>query len=186
MDRRCREHEEGLATLAEGGSVPETEAHVAVCPECAARLKALRKTVGAARLPYFDAPSDLVNRARALMAPATKRRLVARLLGNSLAGAGARGTATEEFALHVGTEEHSIRLQFVPRKGGWEVAGRAPGESWRVVHQESEIVSGPAGRFRFAVPSLEESGFLLRAPESDIHAVEIEVPAASELLHRGD
>lgn len=171
--------------LAEGGSALETEAHVATCPECNVRLKALRKTVEAARLPYFDAPTDLVNRAKALMAPAARRRLVARLLGNSLAGAGARGTATEEFALHVGTEEHSVRLQFVPRKGGWEVAGRAPAAGWHVVRLGSEEVSGPAGRFRFPVPSLEESGFLLRSPESDTHAVEIEVPAASELLRRG-
>lgn len=180
MERRCREHEEGLATLAEGGSAPETQAHVAACPLCTARLSELRKTVDAARMPLFDAPAELVARAQALMAPATRRRLIARLLGNGLAAAGARGAVKEEFALHVGIEEHSVRLQFVPMKGGWELAGRAPAEGWRVVRPGSETVAGLSGRFRISVPSLEDSHFVLRSSD-----VEIEVPAASELLRRG-
>ncbi|RYG23112.1 hypothetical protein EON82_15050, partial [bacterium] len=171
MERRCREHEEGLATLAEGGSAPEAEAHVASCAACASRLAELRKTVESARLPFFDAPAELVARAQALMAPAVRRRWVARLLGNGLAASGARGAVKEEFALHVGTDEHSVRLQFIPTRTGWEMAGRAPAEGWQVVHGDVEMVCGPSGRFRLAVPSLDDSGFLLRSPES-----EIEVP----------
>ena len=180
MDRRCREHEEGLATLAEGGSAPQAESHVAGCEACVARLAELRKTVEAARLPFYNAPEELVARAQGLMAPALRRRWVARLLGNSLAGTGARGSATEEFALHVGTEEHSVRLQYIPIRGGWEIVGRAPAEGWRVVHGDRETVCGPSGRFRIDVPSLERAGFALLSSDS-----EIEVPAASELLRRG-
>lgn len=172
----CKRHEEGLATLAEGGEAPEAARHVAECPACGTRLEGLRRMVAAARVPAFAAPADLVARAQALMRPAAPRRLIARLLGNGLAASGARRGGAEDFALHVGTDDVSVRLQYAPTKGGWEILGRAPGEGWSV----AGTPCGPSGRFRLLVPSLEESAFVLRSTE-----VEIEVPSARRLLDDG-
>lgn len=178
MNGRCKDHEEGLATLAEGGVAPEAAAHVAVCPACAAREAELRRIVMSARLRQESADAALIARAQGLMAG--RPRLVARLLGSGLAAAGARSTGAEAFALHVGAGGVSIRLAYAPAAGGWEILGRAPGEGWSVQRGDDETPCVPAGRFRLVVPSLDDAAFVLRSPQLDVA-----IPAAAELLDRG-
>ncbi len=178
MDRHHKEFEEGLASLAEGQPAPAAERHVATCPGCAAYLAELRRVVDAARLTQSGAPADLVARAKSLMA-SSSRRLIARLLGSSLAAAGARAAKTEEFSLHLGAEDVSIRLLYTQTKTGWEIAGRAPSEAWFVDYQDERTPCGTAGRFRLTVPNLEDAGFLLLGPD-----FEIAVPPAAELIGR--
>ena len=164
--------------LAEGGAAQAAAAHVAQCASCAKRLRELRRLVEALNAPTFEVPQDLAARARSLMRP-TPRRLVARLLGSSLAASGARLAGADGFTLHVGAEEFSVRLQYTPAPEGWEVLGRAPGSGWSVVVDTEPSSCGPQGRFRILVPSLEKSDFALRSA-----ALEIEVPPARELMDR--
>ena len=175
---RCKDLQESLATLAEGGSAPEAEAHVAGCVDCGLRLAELRRVVGAARLPVESAPLDLIARAQALMRP--RPRLVARLLGNGLAASGARRATAEAFSLSVGVDGVEIPLQFAPVKGGWELLGRAPSEDWTIERNGVEIPCGPAGRFHLFVPTLDEAWFTLRHG-----ADEIVVPPVGGLIDLG-
>lgn len=174
----CNDFQEGLATLAEGGTSSATAAHVAQCASCAKRLRELTRLVEALSEPCLDVPRDLTARAQALMRPAP-RRLVARLLGSSLAASGARLAGADGFTLHVGAEDLSVRLQYTPAPDGWEVLGRAPGAGWSVVFDAESSACGPQGRFRILVPSLERSNFSLRSA-----VLEIEVPPARELMGR--
>jgi len=178
MDRSCKQFEDGLTILAEGGQSPETTLHLESCPACTAKVLELRKVIEAARLSYTVAPRDLIARAQALMQP-VRNRLLARLLGSSLANAGARAATTERFSLHLGADDLSVRVSYAPAKDGWEVAGRAPGEGWEVEYRGERSPCGPAGRFRLNVPNLEDAEFLLRGPW-----IELEIPSASEFLGR--
>ncbi len=174
----CNEFQEGLAALAEGGTAPAAAAHVSQCAACAKRLRELRRLVDSLSTPRYEVPRGLSARAQALMRPAP-RRLVARLLGSSLAASGARLAGADGFTLHVGAEDLSVRLQYTPAPDGWEVLGRAPGSDWSVVVDSEPSSCGPQGRFRIVVPSLERSSFALRSA-----ALEIEVPPARELMGR--
>ncbi len=178
MDRRCKEHEEGLATLAEGRENTEVLMHLATCPNCSARLVELTRVVAAARLELRDAPVELVVRAKSLMAP-SRRTIVARLLGSSLSAAGARKATEDDFALHLGAEELSVRLHYTLTKEGWDVTGRAPAGEWTLVHEGKELDCGGSGRFQFSVSDMEGTAFVLRMADA-----EIIVPPASELLGR--
>ena len=174
---RCKDVQESLATLAEGGSAPEAAAHAAGCVDCGARLAQLRRVVEASRLPTWNAPANLVASAKDLMRP--RPRLVARLLGNGLATSGARRASSEAFSLSVGVGSVAIPLRFVPARGGWEVLGRAPSEAWVVVRDGVETPCGPSGRFQILATSLDETAFVLR-----LGADEIEVPSAGGLIDR--
>ena len=174
----CKDFNEGLATLAEGGRASDAAAHVDRCEACARRLRELRRLVDVLSEPVYDVPRDLTARAQALMRPAP-RRLIAQLIGSSLAAAGARLAGADGFTLHVGAESLSVRLQYSPAPDGWEVLGRAPGADWAVTVGAERSACGPQGRFRIVVPSLERSAFALRSED-----LEIEVPAARELMGR--
>lgn len=178
MDRRCKEYEEGLATLAEGREDTVALAHLATCPACSARLSDLRRLVNAARLEQHDAPAELVARAKALVAP-SRRTLIARLLGSSLTAAGARKASDDAFSLHMGAEELSVRLHYTLTKEGWDVTGRAPAGDWILVHDGVESDCGGSGRFQFFVSDLAGTAFTLRTADAEIF-----VPPASELLGR--
>lgn len=171
---RCSEFRDGIATLAEDGTDARAEAHVAQCAACAGRLAQLRRIVAASNAGYWTTPPDLALRARAMMG--ARPRLVARLLGNGLANSGARRADVRDFALHVGVEDFSIRLHYVPNQEGWEVLGRAPTSDWTVAYRGGTLPCGPSGRFRLLSPDLDGTAFVLCK-----EAVEIEVPSAREL-----
>ncbi len=171
----CKDFEDGLATLAEGGKAPEAARHAADCAVCAVRLGQMRHVVAAARRLREHAPSELVSRASALMRPTP--RLVARLLGNGLKASGARRGEAKDFALHVGVDGFSVRLQYAPVPGGWEVMGRAPTPDWTIAHEGGVVPCGSSGRFRLVVSGLEGTSFVLRKD-----GTEIEVPSARELI----
>lgn len=181
MNAHCREIGEELAALAEGKAAPQAEAHIRDCPSCAKRLAELKAVVDAARTSKFEAPDDLIRRAQALMAPSS-RRMVARLLGNSLSGAGARGVVSEGAALRVGIGDLDLPLMVSPTRNGYEILGRAPSDVWTVEHQGMRTPCRPGGRFRIEVRELAESEFVLTGPEGE---PEVIVPAVSELLDRG-
>lgn len=173
----CGGFREDLTTIAEGGAAPEAAAHARTCTACAAWLATERRIVNAARLAQREPPTDVLARAYALM-PA-RPRLLARLIGSNLAASGMRRSATDRFSLHLQAGEEPLHLQYIPTENGWEILGRAPSPDGSVARGGEAIDCGPAGRFRLIVPSLDDSGFTLRAG-----GVEIDVPPAGEMLGR--
>ncbi len=175
---RCTDFLESLVSLAEGRFDAEASRHVGECAACASRLAEFERIVLAWRLSQEHAPSGLVVQAKGFVSG--RRRLVARLLGNGLAAAGARRGGARDFALYVGVEDFSMHLHYSPLPDGWEVMGRAPTPGWSVAHEGGEIPCGTSGRFRLLAPSLDGTKCVLRKD-----GAEIEIPSARELTDIG-
>ena len=175
----CKRFWDDWARLAAGETVAEARRHAQECPACAERLAQCERVVRAVRTPVEAAPHDLVVRAGAIMP--RRPRLVARLLGNGLAMSGAaRRGEVSDFALHVGVDGFSVRLQYTPVANGWEILGRAPTPDWSLSHEGGEVPCGASGRFRLVASSLGATSFVLRKD-----GAEIEVPSARELIEVG-
>ena len=177
----CKSFEEGLIRLAEGQRVPDVESHVANCANCAQKLSELKQLIGAFRIRQFDAPTELVARAKALM-PNQRRHLLARLVSPWMGLSPARSVASDGLALQVGADEFVVRLLLAPigsptNPREWEVSGMAPSSEWQVVRGDTEMPCGESGRFKFSVSRLSETAFVLRSA-----TVEVEVPSAQELI----
>lgn len=170
MDRDCREFRDRLVELAEGQAAPEVAAHVAGCGACAELVERYRSILDAGQFPWQDAPSALIQRAKAIMPQRAPR---ARLLGTSLV-AGARA-ATEDFQVVVGDDHRSVRMMVNRTQDGWELMGRLPEDGWTV---ETDLRSEIEGEgFRIFAPSLDRSAFRLTSPEASL-----DVPPLAELL----
>ena len=171
---RCREFNDRVVTLAEGGEDPSAMEHARLCEACAVRLTQLKRIIAVSKMGYWTTPSELGVQAQALMSSRT--RLVARLLGSGLTHSGARRGGLRDFALHVGIDDFSIRLHYSPLREGWEVLGRAPTSDWTVAYQGGVLPCGASGRFRLLAPDLDSTDFVLSKDD-----VEIEIPSAQEL-----
>ena len=175
MAQRCEEILDELVTLAEGREAPTASAHVATCKSCQKRLAEFRQILSAAQLPTFDAPTEWVMRAKAIM-PTVPRRNPLRLLASSFSQAGAR-SATQDFQLVVGSDETSLRVMYLKGANAWEVMGRAPGAGYFLLRDGSDEALDEDGRFRFEAPDLASTGFSLVKGEE-----RLDIPAAEELL----
>lgn len=176
MERICAQMELRLPDLAEGKADAEASAHLASCQGCAQKLEQLKTMLHAATVPVLNAPSDVLARAKALVA-GKRRVFTARLFGSSLSLAGARSAATD-LQLMLGTEEQKLRLMYTRLPGDkWEITGRAPGADWEVQRGSSRFPCDSFGGFVVQAPSLEQSDFTLVHGEEQIH-----IPSAQELL----
>lgn len=171
---RCEEFLDRFDALRKGATDPEVERHVLECAACAE----LRMLVEGIQTPQRDARPDLIARAKAIMPK--RARLVARLFGSSLAGAGARSGREDDLALHAGVPDVDIHLQYRAGGGTWTVSGRAPDADWTLVFGATAMTCGLGGRFKFTATSLESTGFVLKKGET-----EIEFPSAKELIANG-
>jgi hypothetical protein len=171
MERRCEQWNEALIDLAEGKPSPEAEAHVAACPTCEERLAQYTIMFAASRVPQFDPPESVKDRAKALMG--TRRRAIGTLVRSSLAGSHARRTPGD-FQVIVQAGEHRIRLMYERRRGGWHVIGRMPSEAWSV---RAERSSTEDGGFIVTANQLEGTGFTLVHGDD-----ELVIPPGSEFL----
>lgn len=175
MNKRCQELWEGVVELAEGRPSPEAAAHVETCASCAAKLETLREAMRLGDLRFFDASPALVEAAKAMM-PAPRRLP---LLRSTLAWTGARAVA-EDFQLLVGEEALPIRLMFSRVSEGWEVMGRLPDATWKVLRAGDSVAVDGEGRFDFRAASLADTDFVVSGPGGDFT-----VASAEELLARG-
>lgn len=171
---RCEEFLERLDRLREGEVDGEVERHAQECADCAELLALVRGM----RTLQRDARPDLIARAMAIMPK--RARLVARLFGSSLAGAGVRSGREDDFVLHAGIEGVELHLQYHATGRTWTVTGRAPDAEWSLVLIGRTEPCGAGGRFRFTASSLTETGFILKKGET-----EVEFPAAPDLIGHG-
>lgn len=176
VNMSCVAFVESLVRIAEGYAEPEAQAHVERCMRCAQKLEQLRTMVTLAKVVHYDAPSDLVASAKALI---PKRPVVrAGLLRTSFVSSGARSVLeTAQFV--VGTEEHSIRLMVQQQNGRAEVLGELPSEAWVVVDDGKDIRQD-GNRFRLVAPDLGSTGFVVES-----NHIRLIVPSVQELLSRG-
>jgi len=172
MKDECKQIEELLPDLAEGKLLPEVQAHVDSCSECAMKLEQFRTILKVAEVPILSAPAHLIRSAKALQT-GERKVLTAKLFSSSLTLANARSTATD-FQLVVGTEEHKLRLMYSRVGTKWEVTGRAPSKKWRVSRVRS---LNPDGGFVFQADSLDKTDFSISLGEE-----ELQIPSAQELL----
>lgn len=176
MKQTCKQVVELLPDLAEGKSLPEIQAHVDACPECAMKLKQFRTMLKAAATPIVQAPANLILSAKAIE-HGRKNVYRARLFGSSLTLAQARSNATD-FQLMVGSEEHRIRLMYSRNANGkWEVTGRAPSKKWKLMRGANLKALDAQGGFVFEANTLEETEFSLSLANE-----EMIIPSAQELL----
>lgn len=171
---RCEEFLDRLDRLQDGETDPEVERHTQECAACAE----LRALIEGMRTPQRDARPDLVARAMGIMPK--RARLVARLFGSSLLGAGARSGRQDDFSLHAGVPDIDIHLQYREQGGTWTVSGRAPDAEWTLVFGATVTQCAPGGRFKFTATGLESTGFVLKKGTT-----EIEFPSAQELIANG-
>ena len=180
MNVRCDQLTEALVDLAEGKSNAEARAHVDSCSSCAQRLEELRSILQAAAVPIRNAPDDLIARAKSILRPKARVTLVARLLGSSLATAGARSTAYD-FQLMLEADDVRLRLMYTQAPGGnWEVTGRAP-SAWDVERKGARLSVDPSGGFVLRAEGLDQTGFSLVREDR-----EIVIPPARELIDGGN
>ena len=177
MRRNCSEFWEGIVAIAEGGTDDRAAQHVRTCAPCSAKLNELRSVFAVARAQFYDAPEDVVDRAKALM-PARERRMMG-LLRSTLAWTGARVVA-EDFQIVVGSADIQARLMYTRSGAEWLVMGKLPSSDWSAVRAGDVLQSDEEGRFSFAVSDLADSAFELIGP-----AGELSVPSAEELLASG-
>ena len=176
MTDKCKQMEELLPDLAEGKHLPDVQAHVDSCSDCAVRLEQFRTMIRAATVPILSAPTNLIQSAKS-MQRGDRKVFRARLFGSSLSLAHARSSATD-FQLVVGHGPHRIRLMYSRLPGGkWEVTGRAPNKKWKISRGASFKTLDAQGGFVFQAEKLEDTQFSLALGNE-----ELEIPSAQELL----
>ena len=171
MSKTCKTMWAGLVDLAEGKDSPDAAVHVDSCDLCRTTLQGLRRTLSSLAVPQFEAPLELINRAKAIMSPSPSRM---RLLRTSLSTAGARAV-TEEFQAIYGFDELELRVMYAKVDTGWNVIGRLPSVDWTAAANGEALSIEDDGHFSFTVKSLEDSSF-----EIAKHMMRLEVPSASE------
>ena len=177
---RCDGYLESIAAMAAGETEVAGGEHILACADCSAKLAQMRKVVERARMQEFVPPADVLNRAKGLMAGAPKRSILARLVGNSLAMAGARSTTVESFQLAFEAEDVQARLMFTKVASGWDVIGQISPVPAALEAAGNRLSVDESGRFQFSAKSLDATQ--MRALYDDR---EIAIPSAQEILDGG-
>ncbi|MDQ2987106.1 MAG: hypothetical protein M3R13_10380 [Armatimonadota bacterium] len=168
---KCSQFRGGITQLAFGDSSPEAEQHAAVCPHCTEALSELRKVAEVFALGAFDAPGEVVQRAKSI-ALATPSAL--RLTKSTLAFSGARRTATDSFQRLFEAGHVTVRVMYSRSEDEWIVTGRAtptPNE----IRIAGRRIEGRDGNFEFKVKDLTISEIEVRYPSAAFT-----IPAGSE------
>lgn len=164
VGRDCRSLRSRLLEVAAGNGDPEVEQHVKHCHDCSRLLEQYATLHLASALPRFDAPDEVVRRAKALFQP---KRRVAALVRSSLAGAGARRAEADAFQCLFEAQGDSIRVGYVRRGTKWVVQGSAAPRFSHVQRGRRKIAI-ESGKFRFESKSLDQCGFTLVAPGEEL------------------
>ena len=179
MKKDCGKFWDRIVALAHGELDPAASDHASACNECGRQLAELKKVVAAARVSSFDAPQALLSMAKGIM-PQRAPRTIARLVFNSLAAAGARGSKREAFQLVFEEEGLKARLMYSPSAQGWDVLGKIESEGNWAAERTGKPVSIQNGRFNFESPNLGATELtLIQAGR------EVLIPAAEEALGVG-
>jgi len=149
MKGTCSRIFAALVDLAEGRESAEAAAHVAQCASCAGVLRDLERGVRSLRAGFYDAPADVTAAAKSIFPLPV--RVAVRLLGTTLAGAGARGETAVQAAYEF--EGGRARILYQPEEEGWSVMARVEGEGWRAFPAELD----EQGRVEFRVQALGEA-----------------------------
>ncbi|HRK22411.1 MAG TPA: hypothetical protein PLX06_11405 [Fimbriimonadaceae bacterium] len=138
------------------------------------RLPQFKRIAAAMRVQQFSAPDKLISAAKELMPAAQRRQIWARLVGGSMALAGARSATADSFQLTFEAEGARTRLMYERGPAGWEVAGQAP-EGYAVARNGKSVKLDAERRFTFAAKTLGDSGLSLLD-----EVREIVIPPANE------
>lgn len=149
MKRPCSKMFEALVDLAEGRVHPEAAAHVTKCKACSDTLAELTRGLSHLKTGFYDAPVAVIESAKAIFPQCVRQ--TARLLGTTLAGAGARGAHATQAAYEF--EGGTARVMYEPQPEGWSVMARVEGEGWSAFPVEMDA----QGRIEFAVGELSEA-----------------------------
>lgn len=149
MKRPCSKMFEALVDLAEGRENPGAAAHVATCEACSAALAELKRGLGHLKFGFHDAPAAVIQSAKSIFPQPIRQ--AARLLGTTLAGAGARGAQATQTAYEF--EGGTARVMYEPQPEGWSVMARVEGEGWSAFPVEMDA----QGRIEFAVGELSDA-----------------------------
>lgn len=143
------------------------------------RVIQYRKVAQAFKAGTFEPSVAVVQKAKALVAPAARRRLPLFLAPGSALASGARLSQGSEAQFLLEGEDVRIRLMLERTTDGWIVTGQASNGPWLVEGATAEAVSDESGRFVLTLLG-ESSALILR--KSD---VEFSVPTYEELANLG-
>lgn len=170
MKNACSQMLPGLVDLAEGRENRGAADHVATCTACSTALVDLSRGLHSFKMGFHDAPAEAIESAK-LIFPHPIRH-TARLLGTTLAGAGARGANATQTSYEF--EGGTARVLYEPLAEGWSVMARIEGEGWSAFPVEMDS----QGRLEFAVAELSDAQIrLVRA------GVEVLIDPPSEASH---
>lgn len=173
MKDACSKMLPGLVDLAEGRENPEAANHAATCTACSTALAEFRRSLNSFKMGFHDAPAAAIDSAKLIFTHPVRQ--TARLLGTTLAGAGARGANTTQSAYEF--EGGTARVLYEPLAEGWSVMARIEGEGWSAFPVEMDSL----GRIEFAVEDLSQAEIrLVRA------GVEVLIGPPSEASHVSD
>lgn len=155
---KCSEFIEGISELAFGKNDQGASSHVAVCADCAAMLRDLKRMAASFALGNTDAPADAVKRAAGIPLPNQMPRLG--LVRTSLAAAGARRSTAETFQCVFEGEGLQVRTMYTKAGKKWQVMATVapPVDTLKV---DGKLVKSVDGKFEFEAKSLEATGFVV-------------------------
>jgi hypothetical protein len=180
MDTRCSTYLEDIAAMAFGEEEVAGRQHILGCTDCSAKLAQMRKTIERGSMATFTPPADVLERAKSLMPGTARRSILATLVGNSLAAAGARSTTADTFQLAFEAEDTKARLMFTKGASGWDVIGEITPGSKQVTTGGKPVKLDQSGRFQFHAKSLDATEMLVTRDDR-----EITIPSAQEILEGG-
>lgn len=169
MKGKCATYRDAIVELAHGFANEEARAHVESCPRCSAILQELTQAVASLSMPFFSAPADLIDQAKAIFPMPV--RVPARRTGLTLANAGARGGSALQAAYEF--DGGSVRVQYEELPEGWQVMAKVDAPGWQTL----PVSADESGRLEFVVSNLNDARLVLIR---DGHEVTIEAPPEAD------
>lgn len=143
----------------------ESTAALPDIPHAARLHDAVRRMVSSLAVPRYQASSEAVARAKAIW-PSAATRL--NPVATTLAGVGARSTATAGFQSVFESGGRRLRLLVTPTRDGYELRGELTGVPCGVFLGDDEVGQSPDGRFVALTPDLDVE---LRLVAPDFEAI---------------
>ncbi len=177
MKRDCLDLWEALVQLAEGKENPEARKHLESCFICHKKFQQVQRLVSGMLVEHHEPPQQLSDWAKGLMPQKSVVRMG--LLRTTLSLSGARSIAADFQSIYV-DQDLEIRVMYSKVAEGWEVVSKLPFSEWLPSHESAPVETNESGRFRFVVPSLDETEFQL-----DHAGRRLVVPSGSEAVSSG-
>ncbi|HWP30129.1 MAG TPA: hypothetical protein VNK96_00145 [Fimbriimonadales bacterium] len=168
----CSRFSEELVGIAIGEEHPEALEHLKKCPNCSEKLEQFKRIVGTAKISRFDAPEDVIEKAKDIFQQRTAQR--AQLVSSTLAMEGIRAAHQGSFQNIYSWDDHRMRVMYVKTEKGWEVISSLPSKEWQVKVRGKRIEPDEALRISFLAKELKQTTFTLEGP-----GITVEIPAPS-------